>query len=56
MCPIALADSWKTCKWPARSREQMMEYYILGFSNWQDDPSLQKQFSKLVEGLKLFYK
>jgi uncharacterized protein YjbI with pentapeptide repeats len=56
LCPIALDDSWKTCRWPARLREQIMEYNILDFSNWQDDKEFQKMFSKLLEGLNLFYK
>jgi hypothetical protein len=56
MCPIALDDSWKTCSWPATLREQILDYNILDFSNWQDTPTFQKQFSKLVEGLNLFYK
>lgn len=56
LCPIALDDSWKTCRWPERLREQMMEYNILDFSNWHDAPTFEKQFCKLVEGLNLFYK
>jgi hypothetical protein len=55
-CPIALDDSWKTCLWPERLREQMMEYNILDFSNWHDIPTFQKQFRKLIEGLNLYYK
>ena len=56
MYPIALDDSWKTCRWPERLREQMTEYNILDFSNWMDDQDFEKQFRRLVEGLNLFYK
>jgi uncharacterized protein YjbI with pentapeptide repeats len=56
LCPVALDDSWKTCRWPERLRDQIMEYNILDFSNWQDDVDFQKMFGKLLEGLNLFYK
>ena len=56
LCPVALDDSWKTCRWPERLREQIMEYNILDFSNWQDDVYFQRMFGKLLEGLNLFYK
>jgi uncharacterized protein YjbI with pentapeptide repeats len=54
MCPIALDDRWKTCHWPVRLREQIMEYNILDFSNWKDSNDFQKVFDKLLEGLNLF--
>jgi uncharacterized protein YjbI with pentapeptide repeats len=53
LCPIALDDSWKTCHWPERLREQIMEYNILDFSNWQDGTAFHKTFGKLLEGLNL---
>lgn len=56
LCPVALDDSWKTCRWPERLREQIMEYNILDFSDWQDANEFQKLFGKLLEGLNLFYK
>lgn len=56
LCPVALDDSWKTCRWPGRLREQIMEYNILDFSNWQDTNYFQKMFGRLLEGLNLFYK
>ena len=56
LCPVALDGSWKTCRWPARLREQIMEYNILDFSNWQDETDFKKMFGKLLEGLNLFYK
>jgi len=56
LCPVALDDSWKNCSWPARLREQIMEYNILDFSNWKDDAEFTKKFAKLVDGLDLFYK
>jgi uncharacterized protein YjbI with pentapeptide repeats len=56
LCPVALDGSWKTCRWPERLREQIMEYNILDFSGWQDDKQLQSMFSKLINGLSIFYK
>jgi hypothetical protein len=56
LCPVALDDSWKSCSWPARLREQIMEYNILDFSNWKDEAEFTKKFAKMVEGLDLFYK
>jgi hypothetical protein len=55
ICPIALDASWKDCRWPARLREQIMEYNILDFSKWSDNDFFSRQFSKLIEGLHIFY-
>jgi uncharacterized protein YjbI with pentapeptide repeats len=56
LCPVALDDSWKTCRWPARLREQIEEYNILDFSDWQDADYMRRMFTRLIEGLGLFYK
>ncbi|MFH1524074.1 MAG: toll/interleukin-1 receptor domain-containing protein [Chloroflexota bacterium] len=56
LCPVALDEAWKDCRWPARLREQIMEYNILDFSNWKDEREFWKKFRKLVGGLDLFYK
>ena len=56
LCPVALDDSWKTCRWPERLREQIMEYNILDFSNWRDEAFFQRMFTRLIDGLDLFYK
>ena len=56
LCPVALDDSWKTCRWPERLREQIMEYNILDFSEWHDEVFFQRMFTKLIDGLDLFYK
>lgn len=55
LCPVALDNSWEDCKWPERLREQIMEYHILDFSDWQDRSSLDRMFSRLINGLNLFY-
>ena len=34
----------------------LMEYNILDFLNWQDEATLQRMFTRLLEGLNLFYK
>jgi hypothetical protein len=55
-CPVALDGAWKDCPWPARLREQIMEYIILDFSNRKDESEFTNKFAKLVDGLDLFYK
>jgi hypothetical protein len=56
LCPIALDDHWKTCNWPERLREQIMEYNILDFSDWRNETAFESMASKLLDGLNLFYK
>lgn len=56
LCPVALDNAWKDCLWPARLREQIMEYNILDFSKWKDEGEFAKMFRKLIDGLDLFYK
>ena len=55
LCPVALDDSWKTCRWPERLRQQITEYNILDFSKWDDASDFSNKFDRLVEGLHLFY-
>ena len=56
LCPVALDDSWKSSHWPKRVMEQIMEYNILDFSEWEDDVKFEGMFRKLIDGLELFYK
>jgi hypothetical protein len=58
MCcaPLALGDSWKSSPWPERVMEQIREYNILDFSDWDDDNEFGEMFRKLIDGLGLFYK
>jgi hypothetical protein len=56
LCPLALDDSWKDIRWPKRVMEQIMEYNILDFSEWEDDSKFHGMFRKLIDGLELFYK
>jgi hypothetical protein len=56
LCPVALDDAWKDCAWPARLREQIMEYNILDFSQWKDERKFGRMFKRLIDGLDLFYK
>ncbi len=56
LCPIALDDSWKSAKWPARLMEQIMEYNILDYSKWNDDKAFGQVFNKMISGLDMFYK
>ena len=56
LCPVALDDGWKDNSWPARLREQIMEYNILDFSEWRDTDKFRRMFTRLLEGLDLFYR
>lgn len=56
LCPVALDNSWKSSRWPKRIMEQIMEYNILDFSEWQDNSKFWDTFNKLIDGLELFYK
>jgi uncharacterized protein YjbI with pentapeptide repeats len=56
LCPVALDDSWETCRWPERLREQIEEYHILNFFNWGDEAFFGRMFTRLIDGLDLFYK
>jgi hypothetical protein len=56
LCPVALDDSWKDSPWPKRVMEQVMEYNILDFSEWEDDVKFEGMFRRLIDGLELFYK
>jgi hypothetical protein len=33
-----------------------MEYNILDFSEWENDEIFEKMFTRLIDGLNLFYK
>lgn len=56
LCPVALDDSWMSSPWPKRVMEQVMEYNILDFSEWEDDVKFENMFRRLIDGLELFYK
>src|SRR5262249_28775342 len=52
LCPVALDDAWKTSRWPARLREQIEEFNILPFDDWQDADALEAKFrNRLLPGL-----
>jgi uncharacterized protein YjbI with pentapeptide repeats len=56
LCPVALDDSWKSSRWPERLMEQVKEYNILDFSEWEDESKFGRTFGKLIDGLGLYYK
>jgi uncharacterized protein YjbI with pentapeptide repeats len=56
LCPVALDDAWKTCSWPGPLKRQIEKYRILDFSGWRDVAIFERQFAKLLDGLKLFYR
>jgi hypothetical protein len=53
--PIRLDDSWKTCPWPQRLKEQVEEYKILNFSDWQKGRAFEESFQKLKAGIRKWY-
>ncbi len=55
LCPVAIDDSWKTCKWPERLRAQVQEYSILDFSGWQDPDTFNEQLRRLAAGIRKWY-
>ena len=55
LCPIALDDSWKDCRWEGPLRRQVEKYNILDFSKWRDARAMVVVFQKLIDGLGLFY-
>lgn len=56
LCPVALDEAWRSCSWSGPLRQQIERYHILDFSGWRDVATFERQFAKLLDGLKLFYK
>lgn len=56
LCPIAIDDAWKNCKWPMRIRRQITKYNILSFHEWREGSKrVQPMFDRLIKGMKIFY-
>ncbi|MFI5399205.1 MAG: toll/interleukin-1 receptor domain-containing protein [Candidatus Binatia bacterium] len=55
LCPIALDDAWKKCRWSGKLRTQIEKYNILSFTDWKDAQRFGGMFRRLVEGLLIFY-
>lgn len=55
LCPIALDDAWKTCKWEGRLRDQIEKYNILDFSGWKDEERFENGFRLLKDGLGIYF-
>ena len=60
ICPVALDDTWKSKIEGDQLWRQVAKYNILNFSEWENEDSFNKQFQKLVSGIKknytIFYK
>jgi len=56
LCPVALDDKWNDAHWPGPIVQQVKNYNILDFSQWQDEEVFSRQFSKLIDGLDIYYK
>ncbi len=56
LCPVALDDSWKNCRWPENVRRSVEEFNILDFSQWNESEETRaKLYKKLIDGLHIFY-
>ncbi len=56
LCPIALDDSWKECRWPDDLLRVVKSYNILDFSQWkQSEDSRSRLYERLLKGLHIFY-
>ncbi len=54
LCPVALDNSWESCPWPARIREDLLDYHIMDCSDWKK-PSFDEKYEKLKKNLGLYY-
>lgn len=56
LCPVTLDDAWKSsASWSAVLMDQVKKYNILDFSKWQDQDEFKGKFTRLLDGLNLFY-
>lgn len=55
LCPVTLDDAWTNCDWPGPLRQQIESYHLLDFSSWADEKGFRAQFTRLREGLRLYY-
>ena len=55
LCPIAVDDAWKDCRWSRPLRTQIEKYNILPFHGWEDETTMTGMFDRLVRGLSIFY-
>lgn len=55
LCPVALDDAWKDCRWSRKLRTQIKKYNILPFHDWENPAAFDRMFHRLVEGLAIFY-
>ena len=51
---LTLDDAWKTCRWPARLREQITQSPMLDFSKWNEAGEFERLCRTLMDGLDLF--
>lgn len=55
LCLVSLDDAWKTSPRKDRIIENVSEESVLSFAEWRDTAALEKQFSKLLDGIAPFY-
>ena len=55
LCLVTLDASWETADWPETLADEVAQYPILNFSNWQDPQTFDDMFARLMDHLDLFY-
>lgn len=55
LCPIALDDAWKKCKWSQVLRMQMRKHGIPDFSDWPNGAHFEKKLDRFLESLGLLH-
>ena len=55
LCPIALDDTWKIVAQKDPSWNVISDYHVLDFSDWKNPVSFEREFNKLIEGIKRYY-
>ncbi len=55
LCLIALDDSWQTSGWSEEIMDQVVQYPILDFSNWEDPEAFRATYTELIPLLNLLH-
>ena len=56
LCLVTLDASWETAAWSAGLADEVAQYPLLDFSNWQDTSIFESMFARLMDHLALFHK
>lgn len=56
LCPVALDDSWQSCRWEAPLMKQLKRNHIMDYSDWQAKDAFEAKYQKLKKALGIFYR